>query len=221
MPHVESGGEWRRWLPSLGLVVILHATVWWGYTHLKNELLPPRPLPVVQVSLLAPPAPPEPRVVPLQSPPPKIERQPKPVMEKAISVPTPVPVMQPVAAHAVQQAPVAVAQPALPAPAPVQPVAEPPLELPRYNAAYLSNPPPAYPLTARRRGIEGTVLVRAEVAASGECLRAELKKSSGAEVLDQAALEAVKKWRFVPAKRGSQAVVAWVEVPITFKLENN
>jgi protein TonB len=100
-------------------------------------------------------------------------------------------------------------------------VAEPPLEPPRYNAAYLSNPPPTYPLSARRRGIEGTVLVRAEVAAGGECLRAELKKSSGAEVLDQAALEAVKKWRFVPAKRGTQAVVAWVEVPITFKLENN
>ena len=118
-----------------------------------------------------------------------------------------------------QQAPVQVAPPSPPAPA--QPVAEPPLESPRYNAAYLSNPPPSYPLSARRRGIEGTVLVRAEVAAGGECLRAELKKSSGAEVLDQAALEAVRKWHFVPAKRGSQAVVAWVEVPITFKLENN
>lgn len=206
-----------RWLPSLGLVVVLHLTVWWGYTHFKSEAMPPRPLPVVQVSLLAPQTPPEPRVAPFQ-PPPKVEPQ---SVRKAISVPTAVPVVQPAVEHAVQQAPVAVAQLAPPVPAPIQPVAEPPLELPRYNAAYLSNPPPAYPLAARRRGIEGTVLVRAEIAAGGECLRAELKKSSGAEVLDQAALEAVKKWRFVPARRGSQAVVAWVEVPITFKLENN
>lgn len=216
--QVESDREWPRWLPSFGLVVVLHLIVWWGFTHFKSEMVPPRPLPVVQVSLLAPPAPPEPRVVPLQPPPPKVERQPKPVVEKAVSAPTPVPVMQPVAEHAVQQAPVAVAPPS---PASPQPASEPVIEPPRYHAAYLSNPPPAYPLAARRRGIEGTVLVRAEISAGGECQRAELKKTSGHEMLDHAALEAVKKWRFVPAKRGSQAVVAWVEVPITFKLENN
>ena len=213
MLQVESGWEWRRWLPSLGLVVVLHLIVWWGYTHFKDQILPPKPLPVVQVTLVTPPVPIQPRVVL----PPKVERQPRPLpVERAVSVPAPV--VQPVAEHAMQQAPVAVAPPS--PPAPVQAAPEP-LEPPRYNAAYLSNPPPAYPLSARRRGIEGTVLVRAEVAAGGECLRAELKKSSGAEMLDQAALEAVKKWRFVPAKRGSQAVVAWVEVPITFKLENN
>ena len=219
--QVESDREWPRWLPSFGLVVVLHLIVWWGFTHFKSEMVPPKPLPVVQVSLLAPPAPPEPRVVPLQPPPPKVERQPKPVVEKAISAPTPVPVMRPVAEQAAQQAPVAVAPPAPPSPAPLQPAAEPVIEPPRYHAAYLSNPPPAYPLAARRRGVEGTVLVRAEISAGGECQRAELKKTSGHEMLDQAALEAVKKWRFVPAKRGSQAVVAWVEVPITFKLENN
>lgn len=217
--QVESTREWPRWLPSLGLVVLLHMTVWWGFTHFKSEITPPKPLPVVQVSLLAPPAPPAPRVTPLQSAPPKVEQQKKPVMEKAISVPTPVPVMQPVVEHAAQQAPVAVTPPSSPAPA--QSASEPVIEPPRYNAAYLSNPPPAYPLAARRRGIEGTVLVRAEISAGGECLRVELKKTSGAGMLDQAALDAVKKWRFVPAKRGSQAVIAWVEVPITFKLENN
>ena len=221
MPQVESGGEWRRWLPSLGLVVVLHVIVWWGYTHFKSELEPSKPLPVVQVSLMAPPVPPDPRVIPLQPTPPKVEKQPRPVVEKRVTAPMPKPVEQPVAEHALQQAPVAVAQPAPPAPAPAQPLAEAVIEPPRYNAAYLSNPPPAYPLAARRRGIEGTVLIRSEVSATGECLRAELKKTSGHEMLDHAALEAVKKWRFVPAKRGSQAVVAWVEVPITFKLENN
>lgn len=220
MMQVESDREWPRWLPSFGMVVVLHLIVWWGFAHFKSEVVPPKPLPVVQVTLLAPPVPPEPRVVPLP-PPPKLERQPKPVVEKAVAAPTPVSVMQPVAEQAAQQTPVAVAPPAPPSPAPLQPAAETVIEPPRYNAAYLSNPPPAYPLAARRRGVEGTVLVRAEISAGGECQRAELKKTSGHEMLDQAALEAVKKWHFVPAKRGSQAVVAWVEVPITFKLENN
>lgn len=218
MLQVVVDREWPRWLPSFGLVIALHLIVWWGYTHFKGEIMPPRPLPVVQVSLLAPPTPPKPRVIPLQ-PPPKVEPHPA---RKAMSVPTPAPVVQAVVEHAIQQAPAVVAASSPSAPAPVQPAAaEPPLELPRYHAAYLSNPPPAYPLAARRRGVEGTVLVRAEISAGGECQRAELKKTSGHEMLDHAALEAVKKWRFVPAKRGSQAVVAWVEVPITFKLENN
>ena len=210
MPQTEDGKESRKWLPALGLVIVLHVAVWWGYTHFKDEIVPPRPLPVVQVSLLTPSIPLEPRVVPPKPLPQKIERQ-----SKAQPQLQPV---QPVAERAVQQAP-AVASPPVPVAAP--PAPEPVVEPPRFNADYLSNPPPAYPLSVRRRGIEGTVLVRAEVAASGECLRAELKKTSGHGLLDQAALEAVKKWRFVPAKRGSQAVVAWVEVPITFKLENN
>lgn len=109
--------------------------------------------------------------------------------------------------------------PASPAPI-VETAAEAVLEAPRFNVAYLNNPPPAYPLAARRRGSEGKVMIRAEVQADGSCSRVELKKTSGYDLLDQAALEAVKKWRFVPAKKGSQAISAWVEVPITFKLEN-
>lgn len=144
MPQVETGGGWSRWLPSFGLVVALHLIVWWGFTHFKSEIVPPQPLPVVQVSLLVPPVPPVRRVVPLQPAPPKVERQPKSVVEKAVSAPTPVPVLQPIAEHAMQQAPVAVAPPAPPSPAPPQPASEP-VSPPRYNADYLSNPPPTYP----------------------------------------------------------------------------
>jgi protein TonB len=94
------------------------------------------------------------------------------------------------------------------------------LQVPRFNAAYLNNPPPAYPLAARRRNIEGKVLVRAEVQTDGSCSQVELKIPSTSELLNQAALEAVKKWRFVPATLGGQTLVAWVEIPITFKLSN-
>lgn len=67
--------------------------------------------------------------------------------------------------------------------APPRAAAEPVVEAPRFNAAYLNNPPPAYPLAARRRGIEGRVMVRAEVLADGTCNRVELKKTSGFEPL--------------------------------------
>ena len=89
---------------------------------------------------------------------------------------------------------------------------------PLYNAAYLNNPPPTYPLAARRRGLEGTVVVRAQILEDGKCHQANLSKSSGHEMLDQAALAAVRSWHFAPAKRGTQTISAWVEVPITFRL---
>ena len=100
--------------------------------------------------------------------------------------------------------------------APVKEVASTP---PLYQAAYLHNPPPVYPLSAKRRGMEGKVLLRAEIQPDGMCSRVELKKSSGWELLDQAALEAVKHWRFEPARRGAQAVVEWAEIPINFSLQ--
>lgn len=222
MVQVESEREWPRWLPSFGLVVLLHATAWWGFTHFKSDVVPPRPLTVIEVALLAPPPPPQPKITPKQPEPPKPEprmpRRVKPVVRQLLQAqPVPERVME----QAPEPAPVAVA-PTPPAPAAPSAAAttEPVVEAPRFSAAYLNNPPPIYPTMARRRGIEGRVLVRAEVLADGTCNQVELRKTSGYELLDQAALEAVKKWRFVPARKGSQSIAAWVEVPITFKLEN-
>jgi protein TonB len=90
---------------------------------------------------------------------------------------------------------------------------------PRYDAAYLSNPPPPYPAAARRRNVQGRVLVYAVVAPNGACARAEIRQSSGHPILDEAALEAVRAWRFVPATRDGSPVAAGVEIPIFFRLE--
>lgn len=90
---------------------------------------------------------------------------------------------------------------------------------PRYDAAYLSNPAPPYPAAARRRNVQGKVLVYAVVAPSGACARAEIRHSSGHPILDEAALQAVRAWRFVPATRDGQPVAAGVEIPIVFRLE--
>jgi protein TonB len=89
---------------------------------------------------------------------------------------------------------------------------------PDFRAAYLDNPPPAYPRAARRRGEQGTALVRVLVSAEGLASRVELERSSGSNTLDAAALEGVKNWRFVPATRGGAPTAAWVIVPVVFRL---
>jgi len=90
---------------------------------------------------------------------------------------------------------------------------------PHLNAAHLQNPPPRYPLVARRRGEEGTVTLRVHVQRDGVPASVGLEKSSGSNALDNAALEAVRAWRFAPARQGEEAVDAWVLVPIVFRLE--
>lgn len=92
---------------------------------------------------------------------------------------------------------------------------------PRFDAAYLDNPTPAYPPLSRRLREEGEVRLRVRVTADGKAAAVELRDGSGFDRLDRAALEAVARWRFVPARQGDQAVEAWVLVPIVFKLQGN
>jgi protein TonB len=89
---------------------------------------------------------------------------------------------------------------------------------PVFNADYLHNPKPPYPLIARRLKLEGTVIVRVLVSPAGKAEIVRMGVSSGASVLDQAALNAVQGWSFVPAQQGGQPVSAWVDVPIRFRL---
>lgn len=88
-----------------------------------------------------------------------------------------------------------------------------------FNAAYLNNPAPAYPSVSRRLGEQGLVMLHVQVTEDGAAGSVALQTSSGSTRLDQAALEAVKKWRFIPAKRGEQPVSASVTVPVRFSLE--
>lgn len=85
-------------------------------------------------------------------------------------------------------------------------------------AAYLKNPPPVYPRAALRRKQQGTVLVAVLVDIHGQPLRVSLDCSSGHEKLDEAALDAVRKWKFIPARRGSELVEASVVVPVEFRI---
>lgn len=79
-----------------------------------------------------------------------------------------------------------------------------------------SQPAPRYPQEALRRNAGGTVRVRVTVATDGSVDRLDVAESSGNRYLDRAAMEAVRRWRFQPATRNGQPVVADVVVPIVF-----
>jgi periplasmic protein TonB len=93
-----------------------------------------------------------------------------------------------------------------------------PIVPPSFNAEYLDNPAPIYPPAARRLREQGRVVLLVEVAPDGLPRQVNLAASSGSPRLDEAALDAVRRWRFVPARKGSTAVPAQVLVPIVFGL---
>jgi protein TonB len=77
---------------------------------------------------------------------------------------------------------------------------------------------PSYPATARRLGIEGTTLLSVLVQADGRVAEVVVKQSAGHPDMDRAAADAIRRWRFEPARRGTEAVTMWVELPVEFHL---
>ena len=84
---------------------------------------------------------------------------------------------------------------------------------------YSHNPPPEYPLDARRRFAEGTVLLRVRISETGGVVSVSVDKSGGYSSLDAAAQQAVQRWKFVPASRGSTPIQSVCVVPIEFSLK--
>jgi len=216
----------RRDKLALGfLVLALHGAAAYWVSQAPTPELPvvPPQIPPMTIEFAAPappvvePPPPAPAPPVVEPPPPVVDElaakpkpKPKP-LPKPVVKQAPKPPPKPVEAPPPAPAPVAApAPPAPPAPAPVTPASA--------NAAYLKNPAPEYPQMAQRRGWEGTVLLRVEVLPSGKPGQIQLQKSSGRDALDAAALAAVKRWSFVPAKQGDVPQAGWVSVPIDFKL---
>jgi protein TonB len=77
---------------------------------------------------------------------------------------------------------------------------------------------PAYPSVPRRLGIQGTTLLRVHVLADGRIGDVLVERSAGHSDLDRAAMDAVRRWRFEPARRGDDAVAMWVLLPVEFRL---
>jgi len=124
-------------------------------------------------------------------------------------------------------APLQPAQPPAVAPEPLPAAPVPPVAVqtvadsePEYKAAYLNNPPPDYPLLARRNGMQGRVVLNVEVLANGLCGQVSVYASSGYALLDMAALRTVKSWRFMPARHGGHMVDKWFMIPVQYSLKD-
>ncbi|MGE8066467.1 TonB family protein [Pseudomonas sp. NPDC089569] len=182
-------------------------------------------------------------------PPPKAiapaKAEPAPSPPKAIVRPTAIAKASPVQPQARQPAPVrpatpssapaAVAQtnsasvpaatpvPTAASPAPVVAAPAPPATpVVSLRPAFVTPPPaPRYPNEARRRNQQGIVRVEVHLDERGQQLKCVLTRSSGIESLDQAALEAVTRWRFRPEIVDGRAVPSRVEIPIEFALTAN
>ncbi len=94
------------------------------------------------------------------------------------------------------------------------PPQEPVVTMPRYR----ENPPPPYPAKARRRGYRGVTVLSAEILTDGSVGELKVTTSSGYEILDEAALRAVKTWTFHPALKNREPVSGWVDIPVRFEL---
>lgn len=199
-----------RFWTVIAVSALLHSTAWLLWQMPSVSLVEPRTMHSFDVALIAPQpeAPAAPQVPVLTPPaPPEVIPKPKPIVQ-AQKRPVVTRVEQP------QQQVQPTAQVTNTAPMPVVPFVEA-----NYRAAYLNNPSPKYPMAAKERHWEGMVVLKVEVLSDGSSGSVNIDQSSGHEVLDEAAVEAARHWRFVAAKRGDDAVASWVLIPIEFKLK--
>jgi protein TonB len=78
---------------------------------------------------------------------------------------------------------------------------------------------PRYPTGPRRQGVQGTTVLRVFVAVDGRVAEVVVERTAGHAELDEAAAEAVRRWRFEPALSGTTPVAMWVLLPVEFRLK--
>jgi protein TonB len=206
---------------ALSLTAVVHATAALLLQGAAHTPIKPPGSTTVQLQLMKAPSA-APQAPPRQLPVVKLAAVPW--------TPWPVPVVPTVSAAVAPQVPAAV--PALAvdlAPAAVQASASvsPPAAAALERAAAL---PPEhglcsargvqrhYPALLRERGVEGQVLLRVQVDEQGRAAEVRVQGGSGWRLLDEAARRIAADCPYVPARRGDQALVAWVEYPLRFAL---
>ncbi|WCT73050.1 TonB family protein [Sphingomonas naphthae] len=218
MPFVASGryGEDRRFdwpsmALSVGLVVaLLYAFVALDIVHVHKKH---RSLSVVDLAIEPPPPPPPPAP---QPDPAVVKVQPAIVTPPPI-VPVSAPAPPPVASTPTPPPPQAViVAPA--APAAPQPAAGP-ADAGDLSSKMISASPPRYPLESRRKREQGIVVLMVLLGEDGRVSEISVAQSSGVDLLDKAALSAVKGWRWSPTMRDGHGVMVRGLVKIPFVLK--
>lgn len=222
-PALADGVERRRLASFFVASLALHAAAIIAFPDFSQEVFTAQPG-VLEVTILKPqPLPVAPPVPEVQPPQPQAKPEPVPAKDLskpersdaapalALTKPDPLEGSFRVAPSRLPELP--------PAPDPQAQAASTVVTPPSFNAAYLSNPSPAYPPAARRAGTQGTVTLRVLVMRDGLPSRVEVEKSSGSPHLDTAAVDAVWSWRFTPARQGTDPIESWVLVPVVFRLD--
>lgn len=220
---VLSHYRWQN-LAVLLLVFLLHGVLaWLVLLGMKQPQPEPVTPPTIQGVMILSPEPPVP-VMPTKP----VVKQPLPTPAKPVTTIPPVKnappsekaITQSDVTPAVEKTPPKEEAPSEVA-APPQPVKEPEAVIPpRSDAAHLNNPAPSYPSMSRRLAEQGRVILDVYILANGRVGELRIKQSSGFKRLDDAALQAVKKWQYVPAHRGNEAIPFWYIQPLSFSLNS-
>lgn len=217
----ESRDSWGALIAVVALHAGVAALALWPSSPETREL----DLPVVQgIILPAPPAEvvqtPSTKKAPVKPAPAPEKPIPKP--EKVIPPQKPRPIIEPPSERAItreQPEPVEADPPestALPETpdnslgAPVTP--------PHEDARVFNNPRPGYPKQSRRMREQGTVILEVLILPDGTVGDVRVKQSSGFKRLDATAIKAVKRWKYVPARRGEEPIEYWYLQPLEFSL---
>jgi protein TonB len=212
MPYAPADTSFfsRRGLVFI-LIVLLHVGMFWalqsGLSHqLVEAVLGPIETRVIEEQ--------KPQDEPPPPPPPKFEAPPPfvPPPEVAIDIPaeaaTTTAITQTTSQKPTYTPPVAPPAPAVPSTAPKIDPKHPPTK-------------PEYPAASRREGEAGTVQLDVYVLETGKVGDVRIKKSSGFERLDDAAVKEVKRsWRFVPGTENGKPVAMWRAFAVTFDLKD-
>jgi len=205
VPTMQAASSTWRKPVAVGLVAVLHVVMFYGFTHgikIASVFVPDKPFTLVSV----PPVP----VTPPETV--KAPADPAPV-DRTLSQAIPITADQPY--FTIESTPVVDAPPqGVPSDDP--PVGAGPV-LPESRALVITHRvDPAYPAAARRAGEEGTVLLSVRVDPNGLVSAVSILRSSGSLRLDDAARDAVKRWRFAARQSGTVEV----NLPISFRLES-
>lgn len=161
---------------------------------------------------------------PVAAPPPAPKQQETPTQPNETPLTPPIVAPPPIVQAPAAAVPVlTVAQPAPPPPSAPAPAAAPsaeaaPITPPDASARNLGNVAPKYPMQARLRHWEGTIRLKVLITPEGRVKDISVARSSGFDVLDDAALETVRKWKFEPGKQAGVPVEAVGFLNIPFRL---
>lgn len=89
-----------------------------------------------------------------------------------------------------------------------------------HGACIAENPPPLYPRAARRLGLEGKTHLQVQITPKGKPAQVSILSSSGHSILDNAAVKAVQKWVFIPAKQFGTPIKSQLTIPVVFNIKD-